>query len=72
MRNAITFLALSVILVVPLQSQNSINLQVVNKFLHLPVPYNEEDDARLQLVVEGEVKREFDIFTAFGLRVCIA
>ena len=62
MRNAITFLVLSIILVVPLRSQNSIDLQLVNKYLHLPVSYNDEDDARLQLVIEGEVMREFDIF----------
>lgn len=62
MKNTITLLALLIVLATPLWSQNSIDIRLVNEYMHLPVSFNEEDDVRLELVIDGKVMREFDIF----------
>jgi sucrose-6-phosphate hydrolase SacC (GH32 family) len=61
----------TILLIIPLLSlsssiwaQNSINLQLINDYLHFPVSFKEEDDIRLELIIDGEVAREFDIFLA--------
>ncbi len=43
-------------------AQNSIDLYLENNFLNFPVSFEEEDDTRLEVVIDGEVIREFDIF----------
>jgi len=43
-------------------SQNSINLEISQNYINFPVSYNEDDAVTLQLVIDNEVKRVFDIF----------
>ncbi len=43
-------------------AQTSIDLQLKTSYLHLPVSYDDEDNARLELVIDGMVVRDFDIF----------
>ena len=43
-------------------AQNSVEMKLESNFLNLPVSYDEEDDTRLELVINGEVVRDFDIF----------
>jgi sucrose-6-phosphate hydrolase SacC (GH32 family) len=43
-------------------SQNSINLEISQNYINFPVSYDEDDAVTLQLVIDNEVKRVFDIF----------
>ena len=46
----------------PAMAQNSIDVQIEYNYLHLPVSYEEEDHSKLELVIDGNVVRDFDIF----------
>jgi sucrose-6-phosphate hydrolase SacC (GH32 family) len=43
-------------------AQKSIDLDLESNFLNFPVSYEEDDDIRLELVIDGNVVRDFDIF----------
>ncbi len=46
----------------PLVAQNSIQLELENNYLNLPVSYDEDDGVSLELVVEGQVVRHLDVY----------
>ena len=46
----------------PLLAQNSIQLELKNDYLNLPVSYDEEDRVSLELVIGKEVVRYIDIY----------
>ncbi|MGI9571555.1 MAG: glycoside hydrolase family 32 protein, partial [Desulfobulbia bacterium] len=43
-------------------AQNSIKLEIDKNYLNFPVSYDEEDAVTLELVIDNEVKRVFNIF----------
>jgi fructan beta-fructosidase len=43
-------------------AQNNVKLKLDKQYVHLPVSYDGNDETRLQLIVENEAVREFDIF----------
>tara|TARA_B110000503_G_scaffold122828_2_gene187837 strand:+ start:32847 stop:34094 length:1248 start_codon:yes stop_codon:yes gene_type:complete len=47
-------------------AQQSIELKVKSKYIHLPVTYNGDDETRLELVVNNKIERAFDIWLADG------
>jgi sucrose-6-phosphate hydrolase SacC (GH32 family) len=55
-------LMLSIGLVCTVTAQNSINLEISQNYINFPVSYNEEDAVTIQLIIDNEVKRVFDIF----------
>ena len=58
----IVVLLLSIGFGVVTTAQNSINLEINKKYLNFPVSYDEEDAVTLQLVIDNEVKRVFNIY----------
>ena len=46
------------------QAQNSVKLKLTDHYLNFPVSNIEEDDTRLELVIDEETVREFDIMLA--------
>jgi sucrose-6-phosphate hydrolase SacC (GH32 family) len=55
-------LMLSIGIVYTVTAQNSINLEISQNYINFPASYNEEDAVTIQLVIDNEVKRVFDIF----------
>jgi hypothetical protein len=55
-------LMLSIGIVYTVTAQNSINQEISQNYINFPASYNEEDAVTIQLVIDNEVKRVFDIF----------
>lgn len=62
MKKILIILLLSICIVNTTMAQNSINLEISQNYINFPVSYNEDDAVTLQLVIDNEVKRVFDIF----------
>lgn len=43
-------------------AQNSLELKLNSKYLHLPVSMQRSDEVKLELILDGQIARDFDIF----------
>ena len=50
------------VLCVSAMAQSSIELKLESRYLHLPVSFEDEDEVKLELVINNQVVRDFDIF----------